>query len=645
MRQFEGEVLVCSEDGTTLRGAQNDPLLGTTFADRYEIIAVIGFGGMSIVYKARHKLIDRIVAIKMLHGYLRSDASALERFKLEARAASSLNHPNIVTVYDYGITAKGEPFFVMDYMEGESLHKRLRRQGKLDYTEALAIFGQIAEGLSAAHKQGIIHRDLKPENIILTEQPGRPHLVKILDFGLAKVRNVHLTSPGQIYGSPLCMSPEQCKGLEPDNRSDIYSFGCLMYETLCGEPPLVGESVLETMNMQVGVAPISLKTRLKESGIPQELFKLVDSCLEKSPKDRPQNCDEILQALWAIPMSTSIAPGAPGQQRSTSSGHLKHSRKLGKLNIALLTTLTVSYCLSFYFLFTTGPDEDPGTMFDKIVLQFSIQVADNAIKTKDYSFAEKTLFFARDIASRQTDRKVRLEEVLKVLVKLYFNWEGHAFALEKTQREMVNIENWRVLEEAKAELAILSDLSANASLKVTAEEMRMKMEAHMPFVALLARRLIGRGYLQDSQELLEAGSRLGNITLPEDSPNLADLESVYGQSFELSREFQKARQHYIRACEIYKRSSKLNPDNYAHALSQLGQFDLNMNDFGNSESELSEALKIATQSKDNSLLVLTLRSYAELKRQTNKLDDWKLTLSKAEKLETTLTPHHSTQYQ
>src|SRR5579885_1737414 len=263
-QQFEGLTL-CPNDGTTLRGSSNDPLIGKVFAERYEIESVLGLGGMSIVYKAKHRLMNRTVAIKMLHGKLKEDVTSLERFKLEAQAASSLSHQNIITVYDFGVTDDGEPFFVMDCLEGESLEDLIERKPNLPLERALPIFKQICAGLDAAHKKGIVHRDLKPANVVLIREQDGSELVKIVDFGIAKIlpgagiEQQQLTKTGEIFGSPIYMSPEQCLGKELDTRSDLYAFGCLMYDVLAGGPPFRGESILETMNMHVNEAPRPIK--------------------------------------------------------------------------------------------------------------------------------------------------------------------------------------------------------------------------------------------------------------------------------------------------------------------------------------------------------------------------------------------------
>ena len=324
--QFEN-IDKCPYDNTELRSPDNDPLIGTVFAERYEILSVIGCGGMSIVYKAKHRLMDRIVAIKMLHSNIKYDPVSLERFRLEAQAASSLSHHNIIAVHDFGVTAESEAYFVMDYLDGESLDELLQRKTKLPWERAIGIFKQVADGLGAAHKKSIIHRDLKPANVVLIKEDDGSELAKLVDFGIAKLlagagkEQQNLTKTGDVFGSPIYMSPEQCLGKSLDQRSDIYSLGCLMYETLTGNPPLMGTSYLETMNKQVDEPPKPFAEAAPDAKVPAELESIIMRCLAKDPDQRYQNCEEIRDQLSAV--STLISGTVTGVQRAAVSGPMK----------------------------------------------------------------------------------------------------------------------------------------------------------------------------------------------------------------------------------------------------------------------------------------------------------------------------------
>ena len=297
------------------------PLAPGTTIGPYTIVGPLGAGGMGEVYRARDARLQRDVAIKVLPSSFAADAERLRRFEQEARASGQLNHPNIVAVYDVG-THAGTPYVVQELLEGETLRDRVAG-GPLPPRKALDFARQIALGLAAAHQKGIVHRDLKPENLFVTGD-GR---VKILDFGLAKltgpggagaVSPESLTSAptaagtgaGVVLGTVGYMSPEQVRGLPADHRSDLFSFGCILYEMLAGRRAFSAASSVETMNAILKEDPPELG---RTSGdLPPGLERIVLHCLEKSPDERFQSARDLgfqLEALSAI-SAGSIAPGS-----------------------------------------------------------------------------------------------------------------------------------------------------------------------------------------------------------------------------------------------------------------------------------------------------------------------------------------------
>lgn len=279
--------------------ATSDNLKGDTNLNaKYELIGKVASGGMSIVYKARHRLLGRVVAIKMLNGTAWQNVEMQERFKQEAQITCKLIHPNIIAVHDFGIGMEGQPYLVMDYVDGPTLAQVLERGGRIAEKEAVRMFAQVADALDYAHVQGVVHRDIKPGNILLSCQDPKNINVKIVDFGLAQTDftppDQRLTQLGQVFGSPLYMSPEQCQGQTVDTRSDIYSFGCVMYEVLKGAPPFYGKSPLETMNMHVHLKPPTL------SQASTHLAHLIGRCLSKDPAERFSTLQEISSQLRSI---------------------------------------------------------------------------------------------------------------------------------------------------------------------------------------------------------------------------------------------------------------------------------------------------------------------------------------------------------
>lgn len=287
----------------------------TILAERWEVTDFLGEGGMSAVYKMRHLAMGRIAAAKVLHPHLSFNDKHLQRFQREAQAASAMSHPNVISIYDCGVTPDGRPFILMEYLAGKSLSDELKENGKLTLERALDIFLSICDGMAHAHEKGVVHRDLKPSNVMLVPDQSKRETTKVVDFGIARVipkegadgEAMHqLTQTGEVFGSPLYMSPEQCLGKHPDQRSDIYALGCLMYEVLSGSPPLKGESFLETMHMQMQEVP---KPYLKPR-IPNSRDKAVEGvvlkCLAKNPADRYGTMQELRKDLAQAARGSSV---------------------------------------------------------------------------------------------------------------------------------------------------------------------------------------------------------------------------------------------------------------------------------------------------------------------------------------------------
>lgn len=298
-----------SSDGnspaTFAREAANK-LIGTTVNEQYKIVGAIGYGGMSVVLKAKDLKLGKFVALKMLLPHLMLQSHSMARFQQEAQSASALNHPNVVSIHNFGETESGQPFLVMDLIEGISLASLIKREKHLPVDRALNIFIQLSSALTHAHQNGIVHRDLKPSNVLLCEQNGEKDVCKIVDFGIAKLLPhegrdaVSLTQTGDVFGSPLYMSPEQCKGEKLDAKADIYSMGCLMYETLCGTPPHTGNNMLEVLYRHMNEVPKDFKSLKLDISIPQRLEALIFKALAKEPSARPPSMQAVHDELKQI---------------------------------------------------------------------------------------------------------------------------------------------------------------------------------------------------------------------------------------------------------------------------------------------------------------------------------------------------------
>jgi tRNA A-37 threonylcarbamoyl transferase component Bud32 len=312
---FGADSATCPEDGTLLMPVRQDAMIGTLFAGKYRITEELGRGGMSIVYKGMHELMHRPVAIKIMQAELLSDAISVRRFQQESEAASRLAHPHVVTAFDFGVTDTAQPYLVLDLVDGTSLAEELKRDGKLSPRRTIHIFKQICEALDHAHQRGVVHRDLKPSNIMLTNSHSETDFVKVVDFGIAKLMATpmhepqNLTKSGEIFGSPLYMSPEQCLGETPDQRTDIYATGIMLYETLTGKMPLVGPTFFETMQMQISTPPRPFNAINPNLKIPTELEAVVFKAIEKKQEARYQSMREFNSALQNVSRQLGFEEG------------------------------------------------------------------------------------------------------------------------------------------------------------------------------------------------------------------------------------------------------------------------------------------------------------------------------------------------
>lgn len=286
-------VTKCPKDGADLTDTLGE---GRKLVGNYEFLEFVGSGGMGVIYKARHPILKRLVAVKMLHSHLMNEA-VVKRFQHEAQAVSGLSHPNIIKVHDFGLSEHGQPYMVMDFLEGKPLSVILK-QGPLRLEAVLNIAIQIAEALQHAHEHGVLHRDLKPSNIMVTDHDCAFPEAKLVDFGIAKImenESTRMTQTGELIGTPQYMSPEQCRGGELDARSDVYSLGCVMFEAITGKPPFSGESMVAVIVDQISTTARSLSEVRPDMTFALEVEELLAKALAKEPADRFQSMNALLE--------------------------------------------------------------------------------------------------------------------------------------------------------------------------------------------------------------------------------------------------------------------------------------------------------------------------------------------------------------
>jgi len=379
--------------------------LGSLFNAKYRILKLLGQGGMSSVYQVDDIVLKRTVALKVLHPrYLNSDKAVL-RFQQEARAASMLKHSSIVTIYEFGVSADGQPFLVMDYVDGVSLAEEIARSGPLPLPRMVKIVSAVCEALAEAHRQGIVHRDIKPSNIMLTPGIDGGDSVKIVDFGIAKLAMEdmaeHLTQTGEVFGSPMYMSPEQCQGLTVDNRADIYSLGCVLYQGLSGHPPFACDNALATMQQHIN-AELPPITEIREADSKQisQVQKILLGLLAKDPDQRYQNVQAILDDLAELLAGRSVKVNIPP--------HHGQRRRLTPVFLALSIALLVgAWQISSHSAKQSGSTE-PGSTLPK---EGATSPNEPAVQVPDEQLRQ--IWMAEDIAGQKDFDQGKLQSAKK----------------------------------------------------------------------------------------------------------------------------------------------------------------------------------------------------------------------------------------
>lgn len=662
-KHFEGAQAAlenCPTDDSKLVQLMADPLVGTIFAEKYDILSVLGSGGMSIIYKAQHRYMERVVAIKLLHPFLVQDPLMLQRFQYEAKAASNLSHPNVVTTHDFGITGDGRAYLVMDYLEGEDLGKLLEREHVLPEAEALKIFQQTMCGLAHAHSKSVIHRDLKPSNIFLVKS-NEGIFIKLVDFGIAKINDQTkpLTGSGEVFGSPLYMSPEQCMGKPLDARSDIYSLGCLMYEVLAGKRPLVGETSMETMQLHLSKNPVPLSKAAPKLTFSKNIEKAVMKCLEKKPDHRYKNVDELYQEIygerlpWAVVVSDNNIEGSAADKNMpvhslagravdadfshyASGQHIPGGTKAGSKprTLAIATLLICTPGLFWLICIWPGPDHDQGTLLNRWSYTFWMWRGEDATRKGRFIEAEADLNNAQAQASSFQDNFGRLSNVLRAKLALYTS----ANAYQKREATIATLTGLTA-RRAQSDFALaMKELNAIETLRskldpgqasLTQErELELRMRTAIAAIMDVSKRLSATGALDDQETMLSRAVNLYSHFVGDDDPLLAGLVTELAYCHLKQDEFMEARPLLAQALKITRQAARhqaASDLDIAEACMRLGQFDRDRSAFSEAESELSEALKILRPYKKlDRASQESVRGYKLLTECLNGLADYKV---------------------
>jgi serine/threonine protein kinase len=528
---------------TGLELPAEDPLLGTVIDKHYEIVSRIGSGGMSIVYLAKDLRLRKVVALKMMLPHLVANVQSLQRFQQEAEAASNLSHPNVVVVYNFGATRSNQPYLIMDYLQGKSLAHVIETEGRLDPARAVPIFMQIAGALAHAHEKGVIHRDLKPSNILLTETTEQADFVKIVDFGIAKIlptegrEAAQLTQTGEVFGSPLYMSPEQCRGEKLDARSDVYSMGCLMYETLIGFPPINGANMLEILFKHINDMPPRFSEATGGVQFSARLESIVFKALAKDPNERFQSMTALREELNHFQKEQSLNFIDVMRSKLAISWHkrkvLKRSEKIylsAAAAFMVLSVVSVGWIVTLYISAATSP-------FSKL-----------EVRWKEDELPAPPVFTDADISkANETARRAKGDvlNALKETSEPSYQEDEDTFLISVLKR----------LEDTAQTLSAKQHYEQAAQLYDKALEVehdkKINGDDSMPvrtLVSDLAACYFKAGQYRSAAatyDRLLAIQASTNVT----AQNSAETYAEAGDAYYFLGEFEKAKEHYVQACD------------------------------------------------------------------------------------------------
>ena len=319
---LEPDAVFCPQCGASRTGGvPADSMIGRWIIGQYVVSGKLGEGGMGMVYLADQPSVGRQAVIKVLHPELLRDPSVAPRFEVEARAASQLNHPHIITIYNYGAMDDGTLYLAMEYCNGLSL-EHILRQGPLTSERTVAIGAMIADALAEAHRHGVVHRDLKPSNIMLEQVGRKSDFVKVLDFGIAKVEGLKMTRTGTMIGTPQYMSPEQLRGEQLDGRADLYSLGVMLYEMVAGKLPFESDTLTGFMHKHLNEIPRAPTSVSPQLNINRSLESVILRCLEKDARHRISSAEELGNVLEACvsPTAIPLPPISPAQAETSRVG-------------------------------------------------------------------------------------------------------------------------------------------------------------------------------------------------------------------------------------------------------------------------------------------------------------------------------------
>ena len=625
----------------SMKDEMEDTLVGTTVVGRYEVLQCLSKQPSSSLYKARHLLMDRPVAIRLLTA---TDIQSLKRFQVEAKVASSLNHPNIITVLDFGVS-NGRPYLVTDYLEGKTLADLIKQQGKLPYARVLDIFAQVCDAVTYAHKQDLLIRCLEPSQIFVYDTPDYREFVKVIEFGISEryledgeeVRN--LANKAAINGDPHYLSPESVLSVKLDAKSDVFSVGCVMYEALVGRPPSQGKSAHEIMHRQLTKVPQAVREASGSMDIPEGVERLVMRSIEKDPDQRYPS----MEALW-----TDIEVYKHGAQQLRRSKEKRHSDRtsdpiLRRKRILRVLGLSISLFLGVVLGLAIEPLKESilPTQVKKGPERASWQdlnrQGEEAFYRGDYHEAEALFGQALAKSGGFEPDDPRIAETLNNLGNLYFNLDLYPEAENAIKRALsirekasgpdslsvadsLNDLGMIYLTEGKVQEAKTQIQRALAIREKTLKPDEEDIASSLQALGSVYHR---EGKLKDSMAALKRALFIRKKALGSEHLDVATTYNSLAVQHQMAGEHGEAKQCYEHAREII---DKLYGDEHpamADCLVGIGTLEFVDGNLSKAEEDFNKALEIreSTLGDESFRVAEVLSCLAVLKEQSGKLKE------------------------
>ncbi len=569
---------ICQVDGTELISTMRDPMVGVVLPKKYRIVGLLGRGAMSVVYRGVHEPTGQTVAIKLLKSHLVSDTVSARRFQMEAQTVGQLQHPNIVDVLHHGVTEQGVPYLIMELVAGDSLADMLRIENSISSNRTIRIFAQAASALAYAHDRGVIHRDIKPSNIVVCNTADERDVVKIVDFGIAKMQGYgitsqNLTATGEVVGTPMYMSPEQTMGKDLDGRSDIYSLGCVMYECVTGTPPFVGQSAVDTMHKQILQDAVPVDTVRPDLYIPERLKNVINLAMTKDVRYRYQHMRELQADLEDVNKGTMVNAVVP-EIKDTGAWKRLVSGNMLYIGIAAAVVVIVGIGIGAFMLMPkvgtstgSGQSQSPvANAGDANSWQTHMNRGQDLLRQGKYEEAQSILLTAsREAEAFQPQPDARLGNTLNQLATAYYLQDNYQDAASESERALdIN----KKVSKGKDSAAVAESLSNLGMIKCA------------------------QGDFAGAEKMGKEGLRMREAVLGAKHQDVANSLQALAELACKKKDFKTAESLLTRALDIRKRSLGAQNPEVANTLYNLGMVAQAQGNHQKAESLYKQALSI-----------------------------------------------------